>query len=219
MIPHHVYSQLAVVGLLWLCVMRHDVWPRPSVVPPRPSAEPAPPQGTRHRFHEPTPCKGLTQRPPGAAWHHDAHHPKTPPPRRAAAMPPSNRRPWAIDPSRPFCPHAGCDSQEGPGLGNRRATGHPSGGLWRQCSCRSCQGYCLEAKGPIFHGKRLSVALLVRVLACLAAGLGLRATARVFEVDPTTVLQWWVAAAEQLQALTRYLLCDVHVDPRQLDAW
>ena len=38
----------------------------------------------------------------------------------------------------------------------------------------------------------------MRVLACLAEGLGIRATARVFEVDPNTVLQWLVEAAEQL---------------------
>jgi hypothetical protein len=57
----------------------------------------------------------------------------------------------------------------------------------------------------------------VRVLACLAEGLGIRATARVFEVDPNTVLQWLVEAAEQLQAFTRYFLCDVHVTQLQLD--
>jgi len=44
------------------------------------------------------------------------------------------------------------------------------------------------------------VELIVRVVACLAEGLGIRATARVFEVAPTTVLQWWVEAAEQLRA-------------------
>jgi transposase-like protein len=103
------------------------------------------------------------------------------------------------------------------GLGNLRANGPPSGGPWRQFSCRSCQGYFLETHGTIFHGKRLSVELIVRVLACLAAGLGSRATARVFEVDANTVLQWLVEAAEQLQALTRYGLCDVHVTQLQLD--
>ena len=35
------------------------------------------------------------------------------------------------------------------------------------------------------------------VLACLAEDLGIRGTARVFEVDPNTVLQWLVEAAEQ----------------------
>jgi IS1 family transposase len=75
----------------------------------------------------------------------------------------------------------------------------------------------LETHGTLFHGKRASVDLIVRVIACLAEGLGIRATARVFEVDPTTVLHWWVEAAEQLQAFTRYFLCDVHVKQLQLD--
>jgi len=55
------------------------------------------------------------------------------------------------------------------------------------------------------------------VLACLAEGLGIRVTARVFEVDPNTVLRWLVEAAEQLQAFSRYFLCKVHVRPVQLD--
>jgi IS1 family transposase len=48
-------------------------------------------------------------------------------------------------------------------------------------------------------------------------GLGIRATARVFEVDPNTVLHWLVEAAEQLQAFSCYFLCDVHVHQVQLD--
>jgi len=58
---------------------------------------------------------------------------------------------------------------------------------------------------------------MVRVLACLAEGLGIRATARVFEVDPNTVLHWLVEAAEQLEAFAKYVLCDVHVRQLQLD--
>src|SRR4029453_10094707 len=48
-------------------------------------------------------------------------------------------------------------------------------------------------------------------------GLGIRGTARVFEVDPNTVLQWLVEAAEQLQAFSRYVLHDVRVQQVQLD--
>jgi len=59
--------------------------------------------------------------------------------------------------------------------------------------------------------------LIVHVLACLAEGLGIRATARVFEVDPNTVLGWLVEAAEQLKAFTSYFPCDVHVRQLQLD--
>jgi len=83
--------------------------------------------------------------------------------------------------------------------------------------CRSCHGYFLETHGTLLHGKRLAVELIVHVLACLAEGLGVRATARVFEVDPNTVLQWLVEAAEQLQAFSAYFLCDVHVRQLQLD--
>ncbi len=59
--------------------------------------------------------------------------------------------------------------------------------------------------------------LIVRVLACLAEGLGIRATARVFEVDPNTVLHWLADAAEQLRAFTSYFLCDMPVRQLQLD--
>ena len=43
-------------------------------------------------------------------------------------------------------------------------------------------------------------------------------TARVCEIDPNTVLQWLVEAAEPLQAFSASCLCDVHVRQRQLDA-
>jgi hypothetical protein len=58
--------------------------------------------------------------------------------------------------------------------------------------------------------------MIVRVLACLAEVLGIRATARVFEVDANTVLQWLVETAEQLQAFTSSFLCDVHVTQLQM---
>jgi hypothetical protein len=67
-----------------------------------------------------------------------------------------------------FCPHVGCAYRGWLELGNLRANGHPSGGPWRQWYWRSCKGYFLETHGTIFHGKRVSVELIVRVLACLA---------------------------------------------------
>jgi IS1 family transposase len=100
---------------------------------------------------------------------------------------------------------------------NLRANGHPNGGPWRPFHCTACAGYLPEHHGTIFHGKQAAVELIVRIVACLAEGLGIRATARVFEVAPTTVLQWLTEAAEQLQAFSRYFLCDVHVNQLQLD--
>ena len=116
-----------------------------------------------------------------------------------------------------FCPHWGCRYRGWLGLGNLRANGHPSGGPWRQFHCTACNGYFLETHGTIFHGKQATVELIVRVLACLAEGLGIRATARVFEVDAKTVLHWLVEAAEHLRAFSSYFLCDLHVGQLQLD--
>ena len=61
MIPHHIYYQLVIVGLLWLCVMLHYMWPTPAAVSPPPPVRPVPPQLQRKRSKEPTPFVGLTQ--------------------------------------------------------------------------------------------------------------------------------------------------------------
>lgn len=219
MIPHQVYYQLAVLGFLWFCIMLHYVWPSRSAVSPQLSTEPTPPRFKRQPTTEPQPFEGLMQRPHCAACEHAATHLQAPPSLCPDAMPPRNRRPCAIDTSRHFCPHADCAYRGWLGLGNLRANGHPSGGPWRQLYCRSCKGSFLETHGTIFHGKRLSVELIVRALACLAEGLGMRATARVFEVAPNTVLHRLVEAAEQLQAFPHSFLCDVHVTQLQLDAF
>jgi len=68
------------------------------------------------------------------------------------------------------------------------------------------------------HGKPAAVELIVRVLACVADGLGMRGTARVFAVEPKTVLHGFVEAAEQRRAFACSCLCDLPVRQRQRDA-
>jgi transposase-like protein len=169
----------------------------------------------RHR--EITPFAGLTTKPPCDACEHATaprtHAPSAPPPR--IVMTRGRRR--QVDTSRHFCPNPDCAYRGWVDWGNLRANGHPSGGPWRQLLCVVCRRYFLETLGTLFHGKRASVELIVRVIACLAEGLGIRGTARVFEVDPKTVLQWLVEAAEQLRAFSRHVLHDVGVRQVQLD--
>jgi hypothetical protein len=57
----------------------------------------------------------------------------------------------------------------------------------------------------------------MQAVGTLAEGLGIRAVARVFEVDPNTVLQWLVEAAKHLQAFSQYVLHDIHDPQGQLD--
>jgi hypothetical protein len=122
-----------------------------------------------------------------------------------------------VDTSTHFCPNPDWAYRGWVGWGNLRAHGHPNGGPWRQLLCVACRRSFLETLGTLFHGKRASVELIVRVIACLAEGLGIRGTARVFEVDSKTVLQWLVEAADQLRAFSRYVLHDVRVQQVQLE--
>src|SRR5216683_2818023 len=215
MVSHLFFYHLVLVALVWLCLMLQWAWPSdPAAVGPT-ASEPTPPLPKRRR--EPKPFAGFTQKP-----HCDAcEHATAPRPQAPAAPPPrlvpTRGRRRQVDTSTHFCPNPDCASRGWVGWGNLRANGHPSGGPWRQLLCIACRGYFLETLGTLFHGKRASVDLIVRVLACLAEGLGIRGTARVFEVDPNTVLQWLVEAAEQLRAFSQHFLHDVRVRQVQLD--
>src|SRR2546428_4664405 len=215
MVSHLFFYQLVLIALVWLCVMLQWAWPSdPAAVCPT-APEPTPPVPKRRR--ESTPFAGLTQKPHcDACAHASAPHseaPNTPPPR----IVPTRGRRRQVDTSTHFCPNPDCAYRGWVGWGNLRANGHPNGGPWRQLLCVVCRRSFLETLGTLLHGKRASVELIVRVIACLAEGVGIRGTARVFEVDPNTVLQWLVEAAEQLQAFSRHVLHDVRVQQVQLD--
>jgi hypothetical protein len=67
------------------------------------------------------------------------------------------------------------------------------------------------------HGKRVPPKRLVWAVGALAEGLGIRAVARVFEVDPNTVLAWLVEAADHTAAFSQCGLHDLRVTQVQLD--
>jgi len=71
-----------------------------------------------------------------------------------------------VDTSTHFCPNPACAYRGWVGWGNLRANGHPNGGSWRQLLCIACRCYFLEILGTLFHGKHVSVELIVRVIAC-----------------------------------------------------
>jgi hypothetical protein len=122
-----------------------------------------------------------------------------------------------VDTQHHFCPSPHCAYYGWVGFGNVRANGHPNGRRWRQLQCVACRTYFLETHGTPLHGTRVAPELVVWAVGALAEGLGIRAVARVFAVDPNTVLQWLVEAADHTAALSRYFLHDVHVRQVQLD--
>jgi hypothetical protein len=96
-------------------------------------------------------------------------------------------------------------------------TATPLGGPWRQGHCAACGSFFLETQGTPRHGQRRAPALLVWAIGALAAGLGIRAVARVFEVAPNTVLAWGLEAADHAAAFSQDFFHASHGTQGQLD--
>src|SRR2546425_1253984 len=215
MMPDPLVSQLLLVGLMLLCLMLHIVWPYGHATSG--STTPLSAKAPRQRSRTPKPFPGLLHKPPCAACEQTVQAPEALPPPAPLPIISRRGRPREVDTSQHCCPHPTCAYRGWVGLGNLRANGHPSGGPWRQRHCTGCGGYFQETHGTPLHGKCVPVDLLVWAVGALAEGLGIRAVARVFEVDPNTVLAWLVEAADHATAFSRYFLHDVRVTQVQLD--
>src|SRR5438876_2061127 len=215
MVSDLFFSALLLLGLLWLSLMLQDAWP--SDRPARTQRPSEPLLSLRKRSSDPKPFLCLTRKPPCATCAQAAQGPAAPPPPAPPPITSRRSRPRQVDTSPQRCPNANCAYRGWVGWGNLHANGHPSGGPWRQLHCTACKGYFQETHGTLFHGKCVAPDLLVWAVGALAEGLGIRAVARVFEVDPNTVLQWLVEAADHLTAFSQYFLHDVRVTQVQLD--
>ena len=182
------------------------------------STTPLAAKAPRQRSRAPPPFPGLLHKPPWAACEQAPQAPEALPPTAPLPIISRRGRPRAVDTSQQFCPPPTCAYRGWVGLGHLSANGHPSGGPWRQCSCTACEGYCQETHGTPFHGQRVAPEKLEWAVGALAEGLGIRAGARGFEVDPNTVLAGLVEVAEQAAAFSQYFLHDVRVTQVQLDA-
>ena len=120
MVSHLLYYQLALLALVWLCVMLHGAEARRGAPIP-PTATPIKPKSKRS--NEPKPFHGLTHKPHCTLCERETAHPQAPPPVPPDPMPATHRRPRAVDTSRHFCPHPGCDYRGWLGRGNLRANG------------------------------------------------------------------------------------------------
>ena len=215
MAPNLLLYQLLLVALVLMCLMVHVWWPAHPTPTPRTSLKPSTLRRTRSK--EPKPFTGYLHKPLCDACQQGVNaRPKAP-----GSPPPvmlfTRGRRRTVDTSGHCCPAHACSYHGWLGRGNIRANGHPGGQPWRQWQCVSCDGYFYETHGTLFHGRRSSPERIVHVIACLAEGLGIRGTARVFEIDPNTVLGWLVEAAEQLHAFSAYFLHELHLQQIQLD--
>jgi hypothetical protein len=201
MISHHVFYLLMLIALVWLFLILYWLWRAVPAATRLTTAPPIPPPRKRSKGLKP--FQGLTRKPHCDACEQGVHLRREPP----CAPPPQlvfiQGRRRQIDTSSPFCPDPDCRYGGWTGLGHISANGHPSGGPWRQLHCRRCGGYFLETHGTPFHGKRVSADKLVWALATLAEGLGIRAVARAFAVDPNTSVRGRLWISRQVGPLSR----------------
>ena len=215
MAPNLLLYQLLLVTLVLICFLIHVEWPDNPSATSKTSLKPDKPR--RKRSKEPKPFTGLIHKPLCEACEKGADSP----PKAPGASPPVltfTRGRWrTVDTSQHFCPDHDCAYHGWLGRGNLRSNGHPGGKPWRQFQCVACDGYFQETQGTPLHGKRVAPEKLVWAVGALAEGLGMRAVARVFEVDPNTVLAWLVEVADHAAAFSRYFLYDIRVTQVQLD--
>jgi IS1 family transposase/transposase-like protein len=208
MVDNRLFYVLLLLGLRWLGGLFYNAWSR---------HRSAPCPTLRKHCRDPKPFAGLTKKPRCPACEQarapGSPAPCIPPPRLSSP----HGRPRQVDTSKQFCPQPHCAYYGWVGRGNIRANGSPSGGRWRQFQCLSCKQYFLETQGTPLQGKRVPPEVLVWAITAMAEGLGIRAVARVFGVDPNTVLQWVGEVADQAAAFSRYYLHDVQSTQVQLD--
>jgi IS1 family transposase/transposase-like protein len=215
MVDNLLSPDLLLIVLLWLGGILYKRWARNRSATGQTPRKPATPP--RKHCQDPQPYPGLTHKP------HCALCEQAPAPALAALrvppapLPCSLGRPRQVDTSGQFCPQPRCLYYGWVGRGNLRANGYPNGGRWRQFQCRSCKTYFLETHGTPLHGKRTPPEMMVWAAGAVAEGLGIRAVARVFALDPNTVLHWLTEVGDQAAALSRYFLHDVPSTQVQLD--
>jgi transposase-like protein/IS1 family transposase len=214
MVDNVLFYDLLLGILLWLGVIRYEQWVGNRAATGPTTRKPA--TLLQPRSRDPKPFPGFVRKPHCAACEQApaAGEPVPLPPPLLSTL---QGRPRQVDTSAQFCPTPRCAYYGWVRRGNLRANGYPNGGRWRQFQCRSCKQYFLETHGTPLHGKRVPPELLVWAVGAVAEGLGIRAVARVFAVDPNTVLQWVTEVGEQAAACSRYFLHDVPVTQVQLD--
>ncbi len=106
MVSHHVFYQLVLLGLVWLFLMLHVLWPSDRPVPGQNPPKPVTPP--RKRSKEPQPFAGLMRQPPCEACEHGVEPRREPPGCPPPRMVPTRGRPRQVETSHHCCPHLTC---------------------------------------------------------------------------------------------------------------
>jgi transposase-like protein len=121
-----------------------------------------------------------------------------------------------IDTSMYFCPHTDCHNYGKVGPDNQIVGAGRYGKANTQLlRCKVCGRTFSARRGTPLFGLKASEETFYDVIACLAEGNGI--TARIKGVDKDTVAEWLDTASQHVEAVSRYLMVNLHFEEAQLD--
>ena len=123
-----------------------------------------------------------------------------------------------IDTSMYFCPHEDCSNYGKVGTDNQIIGSGCYGRHQTQLlRCKVCRQTFSARRGTPLFDLKTDEQTFYDVIACLAEGNGIRATARIKKVDKDTVASWLDRASQHIEGVSRYLMVDLHFEAVQLD--
>lgn len=115
--------------------------------------------------------------------------------------------------SSQYCDNAFCKCYNKVEGGNIKTNSRAKG----QVYCNVCKNIWVVTKGTMFFGLRTPMDKVIRVLQCLARGMGLNNTCRQEEVTADSVLEWISKAARHSNEFTEYMQREMHLEQVQID--
>ena len=132
-------------------------------------------------------------------------------------------KPSEIPTDHVFCPNKDCKGYHvlGPHPDHWIVGAGPYKTKWgerrQMYECKHCKKTFSETRGTVFFGLKTPQKTIYQALNCLAEGMGIRATARVYNVKPDTVLLWLRRAGQHCEKVSTYLMKNLKVKQVQLD--
>ena len=123
-----------------------------------------------------------------------------------------------LDTSMYFCPYEDCTNYGKVGADNQIiGAGRYGKHDTQMLKCDVCRRRFSARRGTPLFGLKADEQVFYEVIACLAEGNGIRATARIKGVDKDTVTAWLDKASQHVEAVSRYLMVHLHFEAVQLD--
>ncbi len=115
--------------------------------------------------------------------------------------------------SRQYCDNSNCKLYNQVGVDNIRTNSRAKG----QVYCNCCRNIWVLTKGTMFFGLRTPIDKVVKVLQCLAHGMGVNNTCRQENVTADSILEWITKASAHSNEFAKYMQEGMHLEQVQID--